>query len=129
MYLNIGIVATSPVVLRWLCDSPRTGCAWRTTPYKNVARTSNNSDHGMWTLLLLAATVRSFAHMPLGISDRNRIISTRKIYQSMEFQFYIVICLDRGTDLNRLLISYWLLLRFKIKIWGLCERCNMSRNV
>ena len=27
-----GIVATSPVVLRWLCDSPRTGCAWR-TPY------------------------------------------------------------------------------------------------
>jgi len=25
----------------------------------------------MWTLLLLAATVRSFAHIPLGISDRN----------------------------------------------------------
>jgi len=22
-------IATSPVVLRWLCDSPRTGCAWR----------------------------------------------------------------------------------------------------
>ena len=35
-------VATSPVVLRWLCDSPRTGCAWRTTPYIYVARTSNN---------------------------------------------------------------------------------------
>jgi len=29
----------------------------------------------MWTLLLLAATVRSFAHMPLGISDRNTIYS------------------------------------------------------
>jgi len=26
------IVVTSPVVLRWLCDSPRTGCAWRITP-------------------------------------------------------------------------------------------------
>jgi len=25
-------VATSPVVLRWLCDSPRTGCEWRITP-------------------------------------------------------------------------------------------------
>jgi len=25
----------------------------------------------MWTLLLLAATVRSFAHVPVGISDRN----------------------------------------------------------
>ena len=36
------IVATSPVVLCWLCDSPRTGCAWRTTPYIYVARTSNN---------------------------------------------------------------------------------------
>jgi len=24
--------ATSPVVLRWVCDSPRTGCAWRITP-------------------------------------------------------------------------------------------------
>ena len=35
-------VATSPVVLRWLCDSPRTGCAWRTTPYIYVARTDNN---------------------------------------------------------------------------------------
>ena len=31
----------------------------------------------MWTLLLLAATVRSFAHMPLGISDRN----TTKIFE------------------------------------------------
>ena len=96
-------VAISPVVLRWLCDSPRTGCAWRTTPYIYVARTSNNrvipmewswwetsnnacepgeqlillangddeSDLVGWSLLLLAATVRSFAHMPLGISDRN----------------------------------------------------------
>ena len=29
---NSGGVATSPVVLRWMCDSPRTGCAWRITP-------------------------------------------------------------------------------------------------
>jgi len=28
----------------------------------------------MRTLLLLAATVRSFAHMPLEISDRNTVI-------------------------------------------------------
>jgi len=28
----IANVATSPVVLRWLCDSPRTGCAWRIKP-------------------------------------------------------------------------------------------------
>ena len=35
-------VTTSPVVLRWLCDSPQMGCARRTTPYVHVARTSNN---------------------------------------------------------------------------------------
>jgi len=31
-----------------------------------------------WSLLLLAATVRSFAHMPLGISDRNSGLSQYK---------------------------------------------------
>ena len=30
------------MALRWLCDSPRTGSAWRTTPYIYMARTSNN---------------------------------------------------------------------------------------
>ena len=30
---DINSVATSPVVLRWLCDSPRTGCARRTKIY------------------------------------------------------------------------------------------------
>jgi len=28
-------------------------------------------DCDAWSLLLLAATVRSFTHMPLGITDRN----------------------------------------------------------
>jgi len=37
----------------------------------SVVTSVRGSDHGMWTLLLLAATMRSFAHMPLGISDRN----------------------------------------------------------
>jgi len=35
------IVATSPVKWRWLCDSPRTGCARRTTIHY-VVQTSNN---------------------------------------------------------------------------------------
>jgi len=26
-------VATTPVALHWLCDSPRTGCSWRTKLY------------------------------------------------------------------------------------------------
>ena len=33
--------ATSPLVLRWMCDSPWTECAWRTTPLY-VAQTSYN---------------------------------------------------------------------------------------
>jgi len=40
--ISLCSVATSPVVLRWLCDSPLTGCAWRTTPYIYAARTSSN---------------------------------------------------------------------------------------
>jgi len=59
----------------------------------------------------------------------NGISYASKIYQSIEFQFYIANCLDRGTGLNRLLIFYWHLLRGRIKIWGLYERCNMSRSV
>jgi len=42
--------------------------------YICVAWASNNKrDCDAWSLLLLAAAVRSFAHMPLGISDRNNI--------------------------------------------------------
>ena len=37
-----GCCCNPSVVLRWLCDSPRTGCPWRTTPYIHVARTRNN---------------------------------------------------------------------------------------
>jgi len=36
------VLATSPVVLHWLCDSPWTGCTWRTTSNMYVAWTSNN---------------------------------------------------------------------------------------
>jgi len=36
----------------------------------------DESDLVGWTLLLLTATVRSFAHMLLGISNRNTILST-----------------------------------------------------
>jgi len=58
-------------VLRWLCDSPRTGCAWRITPLCKWREQAIIEWSRRWTLLLLAATVRSSAHMPLGISDRN----------------------------------------------------------
>ena len=43
-----------------------------------LANGDNESDLVRWSLLLLAATVQSFAYMPLGISDRNRPIATSK---------------------------------------------------
>jgi len=38
----------------------------------------------MWTLLLLAATVQSFAHMPLGISDRNTTTAHSTVGQGLQ---------------------------------------------
>jgi len=43
-----------------------------------LANGDDESDLVGWSLLLLAATVRSSAHMPLGISDRNTIKSSPK---------------------------------------------------
>jgi len=95
-------VATSTVVLRWLSYSPRTGCAWRIKPLymkreQAIVREIATCKHlpivtcerlnmmtsvreerlRAWSLLLLAVTMRSFAHMPLGISYRN---STHEIW-------------------------------------------------
>ena len=41
-----------------------------------LAKGDHESDLVGWSLLLLAATVWSFAHMPLGISDRNTMSAT-----------------------------------------------------
>jgi len=39
-----------------------------------LANGDDESDLVGWSLLLLAAAVRSFAHMPLRISDRNSVM-------------------------------------------------------
>jgi len=47
----------------------------------------------MLTPLLLAATVRSFAHMPLGTSDRNSIMTLTQQWRYLNFtrnSFYIL---------------------------------------
>ena len=44
-----------------------------------LANGNGESDLVGWSLLLLAATVRSFAHMPLGISDRNSVMETFRL--------------------------------------------------
>jgi len=42
-----------------------------------------------WSLFLLAATVRSFAHMPLGISDRNKMVLWPGCEGRAEFSLHI----------------------------------------
>jgi len=79
-HLNVSIVATSPLALCGMCDSPQTGCVQRTTPiytwreqaiiewlWRVISGDTNGvndwmqqlayakSDHGMWSLLLLAS--------------------------------------------------------------------------
>ena len=48
-----------------------------------VANGNDESDVAGSTLLLLAATVRSFAHMPLGLSDRNTTFVQERLEWSL----------------------------------------------
>jgi len=66
----------------------------------------------MWTLLLLAATVRSFAHMPLGIYDRNKMVLWPGCGGRMEFILH-----------TKNVRSVW----FVVKKRGCC--CNLSGGV
>jgi len=64
-------VATSRLALRWMYDSPRTGCARRTTPIYMWHEQAIIEWSWHVISILLAATVWSFAHLPLRLSDRN----------------------------------------------------------
>ena len=68
---QISAVATSPLALRWVCDSPRTGCARTTTIYIYIWTNNNRviAAHDLYCCLLpqceALRTCRS------GFSDRN----------------------------------------------------------
>jgi len=63
-------------------------------------------------------------HLYMSIfTDRNALWHKKKLSL-----ICAVNCLNRRTDLNRLLISYRKLLRCSVKIWELYECCNMSRS-
>ena len=75
-------VATSPVVLRWLCDSPRTGCAWRITPLcmwreQAIIEWSRWSDLGEWPLTMLVNLVNSWLCLR---TVTTRVISSGDLY-------------------------------------------------
>jgi len=58
-------VATSPVALRWVCDSPQTGYAWRITPLcmwreQAIIEWSRWNDLGEWPLIMLVNLVNSW---------------------------------------------------------------------
>jgi len=61
------VVAATQLALHWMCNPQWTGCVPRTTPtymWQEQAITE-------WSLLLLAAAVWSFAHLPNGLSACN----------------------------------------------------------
>jgi len=55
-----------------MCDSPQTGCAKEQHPCG--VNKQQQSDRSVWSLLKLAATVWSFVHMPLGLSNLNKVV-------------------------------------------------------
>ena len=108
----------------WYCCNLSGGVAlivWFTTNgmcVKNntivyVARASSSKrDCGAWSLLLLAATVRSFGHMPLRISDRNKMVLWPGCGGRTEFSLHA-----------KKVRSVW----FVVKRRGCC--CNLSSGV
>ena len=75
-------VATSLVVLRWLCDSPRMGCAWRITPLwmwceQAIIEWSRWSDLGEWPLTMLVNLVNSWLCLRMVTT---RVISSGDLY-------------------------------------------------
>ena len=78
-----------------------------------VARANNSkSDCDARSLLLLAAAVRSFEHVPLGISDRNKMVLWPGCGGRAEFSLY-----------TKNVRSVW----FVVKRRGCC--CNLSGGV
>ena len=66
--MNRNFNATLTERLQHYVDHITTGCCNLSVGVAlNVWFTTNGSDCGVWSLLLLAATVRGFAHMPLGL--------------------------------------------------------------
>jgi len=99
-------------MLHWLCDAPRTGCAWRITPLHMQCVQAIVRKIAAWSLLLVAATVWSFAHIPLGISDRNKMVLWPGCGGRAEFSLH-----------TKNVWSVW----FVVKRRGCC--CNLSSGV
>jgi len=86
-----------------------------------VARASNSKrDCDAWSLLLLAATVQSFAHMPLRISVRNIIINNSCPYVARKSfslaKSVLKPCMDSST--RNSWRNHWL--------WLKCKNCHCA---
>jgi len=77
-----------------------------------LANSDDESDLVGWSLLLLAATVQSFAHMPLGISDHNKMMLWPGCEGRAEFSLH-----------TKNVRSVWIV----VKRRGCC--CNLSSGV
>jgi len=110
-------VATSPVVLRWLCDSPRTGCAWRITTLcmwreQAIIEWSRWSDLGEWPLTMLVNLVNSWWCL---LTVTTRVISSGDLYCCLLkhcFLNIIYVRPDVEHSVMHITSKYWLFLRY-----------------
>ena len=69
---NLDTVATSPVVLGWLCDSPRTGCARRTKIYVCYKPISSHSSSSSLTGSETTVTLNEVCPVSIMLDSRLR---------------------------------------------------------
>jgi len=79
-YEQLRSVATTPLALPWMCGSPRTECAWRTTPiylWHEQVIIEWWSDLGEWPLIMLVNLVNSWLCL---LTVMTRVISLGELY-------------------------------------------------
>ena len=69
-----------------------------------LANGDDESDLVGWSLLLLAETVWSFAHMPLGISDRNRVNWPTTICENKDGVDFFTFNFERHSRYSKLIL-------------------------
>jgi len=73
---------------RWMCDSPWMWCVQTTTPMYVWHEQAIIKWSGHMSLSLLATTVWRFVHLPLRLSDSNRLYLTHKQIQFIFWTIY-----------------------------------------
>ena len=70
-------VATSPLALRWMRGSPRTECAWRTTPYMWCEQAIIEWSRRVNSIIACCHSVKFCAHAARAFQSQQNVAVTR----------------------------------------------------